>query len=188
MQGGEARLPKLLVLGSRDVPVLWRGLPNKITATLKELSLLGGLGQSETMNDLLKQETLDIAFQCCLENGYLRLRALNPDQNVFREYELHISRCLFGTHVVQIAFGRIGTRGPRSKSRIWHSRSCCNVHQKVPQKKAQFRQAYRLRVHSPPLPFNEKALIFPTLSHHKPEVYFLTLSYFLRRPLWLLFW
>jgi len=63
------------------------------------------------MNDLLKQETLDVVLQSCLKNGYLRLQALNPDRNVFRDYELHISPGLFDSHVVQIAYGRIGTRG-----------------------------------------------------------------------------
>ena len=63
------------------------------------------------MNDLLKQETLNAALQTCLEKGHLRLQALNPERNVFRDYELHISPGLFGSHVVQIAYGRIGTRG-----------------------------------------------------------------------------
>jgi predicted DNA-binding WGR domain protein len=63
------------------------------------------------MNDLLKQETLDVVLQSCLKNGYLRLQALNSDKNVFRDYELHISPGLFDSHVVQIAYGRIGTRG-----------------------------------------------------------------------------
>jgi len=41
----------------------------------------------------------------------LHLRAINPERNVAREYQLDVQPDLFGHWIVALHWGRIGTRG-----------------------------------------------------------------------------
>ena len=42
---------------------------------------------------------------------YIHLRAKNVERNVFREYVIYLSKSLFGDYLVNIIYGRIGSKG-----------------------------------------------------------------------------
>lgn len=42
---------------------------------------------------------------------FIKLQAVNPERNVYRAYEVHLTRGLFNLWMVQIGYGRIGSRG-----------------------------------------------------------------------------
>jgi hypothetical protein len=41
----------------------------------------------------------------------IKLQAVNPERNVYRAYEVHLTRGLFNLWMVQIGYGRLGSRG-----------------------------------------------------------------------------
>jgi hypothetical protein len=47
----------------------------------------------------------------CLKNNHIRLQAINPHRNIFREYVIHLSRGVLQNWIVQIGYGRIARPG-----------------------------------------------------------------------------
>ncbi len=43
--------------------------------------------------------------------SYFKLRAIHPEKKIFREYNLHLSKDLFGFWLLQANYGRIGSTG-----------------------------------------------------------------------------
>ncbi len=62
----------------------------------------------------------ECSLQDLIQNGFLELRAMNPNRNISRFYTMRLHKNLFGELTLTVTNGRIGKKG-RVQNSYWSS-------------------------------------------------------------------